>query len=162
MRGRARAVALLRPNQAQSSSPMVWGWRLCTWFGRTHTTYHGRGQSRYTPWLRRKTKIIYSQTGLNLVRTFCLPPMFVSITLFRREETVSFLCASHPETLHIKTGKGTFFRARKVCFCVFVLEKNRLWTHSNSTTTNPQNNGINTEIMYIFSILHEILHDLFM
>ena len=38
----------------------------------------------------------------------------------------------HPETLHIKTGKGTFFRAGKVCFCVFVLEKNLLWTHSAS------------------------------
>ncbi len=57
-----------RPNQAQSSSPMVWGWCLCTWFAHTHATYHGRGQRRSTPWLRWKTKIIYSQTGfLDLV-----------------------------------------------------------------------------------------------
>jgi hypothetical protein len=34
-------------------------------------------------------------------------------------------------TLHIKTRKGTFFWAGKVRFCVFVLGKNRLWTHSN-------------------------------
>jgi hypothetical protein len=42
-----------------------------------------------------------------------------------------FLCASHPETLHIKTGKGTFFGRER---CVFVLEKNRLWTHSQTVS----------------------------
>ena len=116
MRDRARAVALLRPNQVQSSLPMVWGWRLCTWFGRTHATYHGRGQSRSTPWLRRKTKIIYSQTGLNLVATFCLPTLFVSITLFRREETVFFFnvqatprpCTSKQEKVPFLGGKSVF------------------------------------------------------
>ncbi len=34
-----------------------------------------------------------------------------------------FMCT---ETLHIETRKGTFFRAGKVRFCVFVLEKKRL------------------------------------
>ena len=66
-----------------------------------------------------------------------VPTLFLLvIDLFRREETVFFfLCASHPRPLaHHKTGKGTFFRAGKVCFCVFVLEKNRLWTHTLSST----------------------------
>ena len=40
-----RHLLLSRPSQA--SCP-------CTWFGCTHATYQGRGQSRSTPWLRRK------------------------------------------------------------------------------------------------------------
>jgi len=46
--------------------PLIW--LIVVTPGRTHATYHVRGQSRLTPWLRRKTKIIYSQTGfLDLV-----------------------------------------------------------------------------------------------
>ena len=77
---------------------------------------------------KNEKKIIRKQV-LILYVLFVYLPMFVSITLFRREETVFFfdVQATRP---YIKTGKGTFFRAGKVCFCVFVLEKNRLWTHS--------------------------------
>jgi hypothetical protein len=39
------------PNQAQMSSPMVWGWHLCTWLWCPQATDHGRGQSRLAPWL---------------------------------------------------------------------------------------------------------------
>jgi hypothetical protein len=47
----ADAVDEMTPNQAHESSPMVWGWRLCTWFGRPQATCHGMGQSRSAPWL---------------------------------------------------------------------------------------------------------------
>ncbi len=37
----------LRPIQAHALSPMVCGWRLCTWLGRTNATCDGNmGQSR--------------------------------------------------------------------------------------------------------------------
>ena len=40
----------LSPNQAQAASPMVCGWRLCTWFGCRRAIGDGRGQSRRPPW----------------------------------------------------------------------------------------------------------------
>ena len=40
----------LSPNQAQAASPMVFGWRLCAWFGCRRAIGDGRGQSRRPPW----------------------------------------------------------------------------------------------------------------
>jgi hypothetical protein len=66
-----RAVEGMTPNQAHVSSPMVWGWRLCTRFGCTGATGDSRVQSRSGPWLTQKCQIVYSQGGVwDLVRMY--------------------------------------------------------------------------------------------
>jgi hypothetical protein len=70
-----------------------------------HTMVGAKAAPRHGCGKKRK-KIIRKQV-LILYVLFVYLPIFGSITLFRREETVFFLFASHPETLHIKTGKGT-------------------------------------------------------
>jgi hypothetical protein len=49
----------------QLSSPMVWGWRLCTWLGCPQAADHGRGQSHLAPWLTPTCQLIYLQEGVS-------------------------------------------------------------------------------------------------
>ena len=81
------------------------------------------------PWLRRKKKIIYLQTGLNLVCTF-----FVSYrSLPGGRNCVFFYVQATPRSCTSKQEKVQYlFSGRKgvflfLCFCA---RKKSLWTHS--------------------------------
>jgi hypothetical protein len=57
-----------RPNQAQATLPIMWGWGWCAWFGRRRPVGGARGKSRRTPWSAEFLGLLWRSGGECTVR----------------------------------------------------------------------------------------------